>query len=334
MTERLGWLVRAGSRGLSGFGDCAPLIEAGTETRPEADLALRHWQGRLLGLATEEALRLLIAHPRRTPCACHALECALLDLQSRLARRPLRGWIAPSGDGQAGDSIEVNGMLGTCLGVSRSTLDAAIASGYRVLKVKVGCADPGTEVAHLTRIAPWLPPEVRLRLDANGAWGPDTAATVITALDGLPVESLEEPLQLPDPEGLARLQDLASFPLALDESLVSWAWGSNPRPLPVRRAVIKPAAVGGLGASLHLARRLQGLGIEVVTTGILDSAAGLWATAQLAAATGSPLAHGLATGDWLAQDLGSAPRPMGGRIGLPGSPGSGFLPSRGGGGLG
>jgi L-alanine-DL-glutamate epimerase-like enolase superfamily enzyme len=65
-------------------------------------------------------------------------------------------------------------------------------------------------------------------------------------------------------------------------------------------------------------------GREVVITSLVESAAGLWATAQLAAAIGSPLAHGLATGQWLAEDLGPPPLPLAGRIALPDTPGSGF----------
>jgi L-alanine-DL-glutamate epimerase-like enolase superfamily enzyme len=88
--------------------------------------------------------------------------------------------------------------------------------------------------------------------------------------------------------------------------------------------VIKPAVLGGIATSLRVAARLGCLGIEIVVTGILDSAAGLWATAQVAAAVGSPLAHGLATGSWIAQDLGPPPVPRMGRLHLPDCPGSGF----------
>jgi L-alanine-DL-glutamate epimerase-like enolase superfamily enzyme len=88
--------------------------------------------------------------------------------------------------------------------------------------------------------------------------------------------------------------------------------------------VIKPAVLGGVATTLGVAERLGCLGIEIVITGILDSAAGLWATTQVAAAVDSPLAHGLATGTWLAQDLGPPPAPRAGRLHLPDCPGSGF----------
>jgi L-alanine-DL-glutamate epimerase-like enolase superfamily enzyme len=258
------------------------------------------------------------------PAASHAVECALLDLQSRLAGVPLRRWILRPRGGTASDWIEVNGALGPAIQVTGEAMTRALDSGYRVLKVKVGCADPDAEIAHLLDLASRLPPGARLRLDANGAWDLETAQRVITACTDLPVESIEEPLRRPDSEGLARLQALAPFPLALDESLVHWTGREASRPFPVRRAVIKPAALGGVAASLRVAERLGGLGVEIVLTGIVESAAGLWATTQVAAAVGSPLAHGLATGTWLAQDLGPPPMPRMGRLHLPDCPGSGF----------
>ena len=49
----------------------------------------------------------------------------------------------------------------------------------------------------------------------------------------------------------------------------------------------------------------------------LEAAPGRWLATAIAAATGSPLAHGLDTGAWLARDLGEGPTVSGGRIRLP-----------------
>lgn len=324
MAERTGWLVTAQSEGLRGFGDCAPLMKAGTESPSAADRSLRHWRGCLPGLVIGSALSLLAATSQAAPAAGYAVECALLDLQSRHAGLPLRRWI--SGSGRAPDWIPVNGALGPALEVSDQALQRAVAAGFQVLKIKLGCAEPETEISHVTDLASGLPAGVRLRLDANGAWSQGTAERVITALNALPVESLEEPLDQPEGASLVRLQALADFPLALDESLAPWLPGIGRAGLPVRRAIIKPAVVGGVAAALRLAERLRDAGIEVVVTGLVDSAAGLWATAQVAAVIGGTIPHGLATADWLASDVGGPPIPRAGRILLPESPGSGFNP--------
>ncbi len=325
--ERRGWLVRAESGGLRGYGDCTPFTQAGSESRFDAGRVLRHWQEHLPGEDIDAALRLMVTGAQKAPAASYAVECALLDLQSRLAGVPLRRWIAGPETGAVPDWIAVNAMLGPSTEVSDEAVRRAVEADFRILKVKVGCADPEAEITQLAGLARGLPSGVRLRLDANGAWDWETAARVIADLNALPVEALEEPLSRPDSAGLARLQALASFPLALDESLPQWIHGPQGAPFPVQRAVIKPAVVGGVTATLRLAERLRVLGIEVVITGLVDSAAGLWATAQVAAAVGSPIPHGLATWDWLARDLGPPPIPRAGRIALPGWPGSGFNPT-------
>lgn len=324
--ERRGWLVIAESGGMRGYGDCAPLPQAGTETAERAGPVLGDWAKRLQGMDIDGALSGLGHAASDTPVASMALECALLDLQSRLAGFSLRRWIVGPDRTEEHESIAVNAMLGAVGNLTEGAIAGAIEQDFGVLKLKVGLTEPYRELAELDRIASALPVGVRLRLDANGAWDSRTAERLITRLNELPVEALEEPLAVPDPDTLARLQSLALFPLALDESLEPLMSRIGAARLPVRRAVLKPAVIGGLRATLSLARRLREAGVETVLTSLVESAAGLWAVAQLAAATGSPLPHGLDTARWLAEDLGTAPAPAAGRLRLPDAPGSGFHP--------
>ena len=397
--ERRGWLLQVQAAGVSGYGDCAPLPEAGTEPEAVAEVALRLWQSRL----PSQSLAALLDPSRQspygeapgvslktspqpspargegvrepadtlpgalsgakvgaqsvalagmppgigpTPAADFALESALADLAARLAGVPLRRWLAP----EASDRVPVNATLGTLRDQTPARLAAACQSGYRVLKLKVGLDAPETEIAHLRELASHLPPGVRLRLDANGTWDYDQAARLIDQLNDLPIESLEEPLKslevplrVPDWQALRRLQAQARFALALDESLHlppppmanrvaearhlvdSFLSAGDP---PVRRLVLKPAAVGGLRRTLFLAREAARLGLEVVLTSLIESAAGLWPSLQLAAALSSPIPQGLATSHWLAQDLGRVPDPERGHIWLGRYSGSGFIPLR------
>ena len=323
MVAREGWLVVAGCAGSWSYGDCAPLPEAGTESLETAWRALSVWRDRLSGQSIPQALESLLGSDGLAPAAAVALECALLDLESRLRGLPLRRLLNP----EASDSIPVNGALGPLATLAEADLAQAVAEGFRVLKVKVGVADPGVELKRLRALAGALPAGLTLRLDANGAWDLPTATRLVAALAGLPIECIEEPLAVPDSEALAALQSQAEFPLALDESLPRLlASGLDLARFPVRRAVLKPAAQGGLRLTLDLARHLQEAGIEVVVTSLVESAAGVWATAQLAAAIGSPIPQGLATPSWLAEDLGPPPLPQNAVLHLPDQPGSGFEP--------
>ena len=390
-TERRGWLLQVRAAGLWGYGDCAPLPEAGTEGEAEALAALRRWQARLTGQSLDALLDpgrqppfgTPSGHPSGTgvtPAAHFALDCALADLAARLIGVPLRRWLAPG----AGDAVPVNATLGTLRDQTPARIAAACLAGYQVLKLKVGLEAPDIELARLSELVAHLSPTASLRLDANGAWDYDQAARLIARLNDLPIESLEEPLTIPDWQALRSLQAQARFPLALDESLhlpppliptptpatsaVTGAVQAHPShgpetgvhvhpphdpaqmvtdhtlggmapvavfPVdrllaagdpPVRRLVLKPAAVGGLQRTLTLGREAAHLGLEVVLTSLIESAAGLWPSLQLAAAISSPLAQGLATSPWLVQDLGRVPHPEQGRIWLGQDSGSGFIP--------
>ena len=64
-----------------------------------------------------------------------------------------------------------------------------------------------------------------------------------------------------------------------------------------------------------------------MVTSVVDSAIGVAAAAQLAAALGGTQAHGLATGAWLAADV-AAPLPIeNGMLKLPEGAGLGVVPS-------
>lgn len=320
-TRRQGWLVRIRSDGLAGYGDCAPMPAAGTESCESALEALARMRGLAVGRPAHGLLAELDPLLAATPATRFAIECALLDLDSRQRGLPLRLLLEPD----AGDRVAVNAMLGPLGSVSPAQVQSACGQGFGVLKIKLGLVSPDEECRRLLALAEWLPPGIGLRLDANGAWCLDAARRVITALDGLPIESLEEPLREPSSAHLAELQSMTPIPLARDESLAGLAV-IDPAGLGVRRLVLKPAVLGGLERTFSLARRAIDAGVQVVVTSLVESAAGLWPTVQLAAAIGSPLPHGLATADWLAEDLGPAPHVHSGRIELPAAAGSGFFP--------
>lgn len=342
LDTRDGWLVTV-SDGLSvGYGDCAPLPEAGTELPAQAAQRLRFWQARAESLSDEQLLDALGAvEVCITPAADAAVESALLDLCAKRAGLTLAGLLNPSSRHRR---VAVNAALGALEDDSAEALRRHAQDGFRVFKFKVGSAAPGDELARFATLLQALPATGQLRLDANGAWEAPAAQTYLQALERIlaeqgrdigVIESLEEPLKHPSDDALARLQAQTRIPLALDESLHRGRSVIRPDRLPVRRIVLKPGAVGGLRRSLALAKAALASGIEPVVTSLIESAAGLWTTAQLAAAIDGlrprPDAlqpcHGIATADWLLADLGAPPRPLAGWIPLPQQPGSGFIPS-------
>lgn len=321
---REGWLVRlATDTGLVGYGDCAPLPQAGTESMDSAAACLSGWVAALPGLPLEEALGRISASAAGAPAACCGLETALLDLLAQQAGLPLARWLNPD----AAAELRVNAMLGGLDSRAAERALAAVAEGYSVLKLKVGLAAGHEEIPLLHDLAHRLPAGVSLRLDANCAWNEKDAEDFLGALAGLPVESVEDPLASPDRAGWCRLQSMVPFPLAADESLRIMGADAVFSQPPVRRMVLKPMVLGGVVSALALARRAREAGVECVVTTTVDSAVGVAAALHLAAAVANDLAHGLATSAWLLRDVGKAPLVAGGVLRLGSDPGLGCCPA-------
>lgn len=311
---RQGWWLRLSSDdGRHGFGDCAPLPEAGSETAEAALAALRHWLPRLLGAESFSTRQLGEECP---PAARCALETAMLDLQAQAAGLPLARWLEKG----AAESVEVNDA-GGALGSFTPAPDAG-----PIIKLKLGVEPLEEELAALQRLAGTLPDGTRLRLDANRAWNLAQARHFIGAAAGLPIESLEEPLADPSLARLAELQGSAPWPLAVDESLRELGTERLLAEQPVRRLVLKPMVLGGLTPALALGRAAHRAGLECVVTTTVDSAIGTWAAVHLAATLPGSAVHGLATSAWLADDLAPPPEIIDGRIRVPTVAGLGTTP--------
>ena len=284
--EPRGWhLLLDTPSGLRGIGEAACLRRQDWEVCGSA----------LTGLVEAGAGRSfgwwLAQRDRLPPAARMAVESALLMLAAGESGLPLYRWLA----GEARPRVRVNTVAGVLDGQAQRRLWLLAEAGYSLAKFKVGVFAVTEELERLRGLE--VPQGMRLRLDANRAWTPREAEAVVGALAGLPIEGLEEPLSEPHPEGLARLQETASFPLALDESLLDRYRGVPAAELPVRRLVLKPTLLGGLLPAWAVAWQARAAGREVVFTSTLEGPVGLRAVAHLAAAWGAGV-HGLGVAAW------------------------------------
>jgi L-Ala-D/L-Glu epimerase len=320
--EGLRLLLKDTSGGF-GLGEVTPLPEFGTETFASAQEALASLR---LGPAprTVEALPLAYSLPAGAPATRAGVEMAFLDLLARQKGVAL-GRLLGASDVHA---VEVNALLAqqTPHGASLEA-SAAVAAGFRTLKVKVGTAPERLDTERLWAVRDAVGPTVRLRVDANGAWTEAEARVRLAPLVALGLEYVEQPVLPEDIAGLRRLRAL--LPVAADEALgrkdalAALLDGEEGPAADV--LVLKLPVLGGLLPALHLARRAQVLGVGAVVTSAMDGAVGRAAGAHLALALGGPLAHGLATGLLLLEDPGAVPL-VSGALALTDAPGLGIAP--------
>jgi o-succinylbenzoate synthase len=268
--QRRGWLIRVWDRdGVPGWGEAAPLPEAGTETAVSTGTWLHAVTPALLGLPPDRALAGLPPATAAPPAARCGLEAALLDLAARQSGQPLARLLAAG----APDSVAVNAALGPLELLHQADLGAALAAGYSCLKLKLLTPDPDLTGARLRALDRRLPGGVVLRLDANRAWSPGAAAALLQQLPASRVELVEEPVA-GDLRTLARLRAASPVPLALDESVTPASLERLLTGAAADLLVLKPMRLGGLLPCLEQARRARAAGLEVFVTGLLDGTPG------------------------------------------------------------
>ncbi len=324
------WLVFVeDDDGNVGVGEAAPLQQAGTESAAECGEALERFVTGLFAPALpacppvpwpDEApweSELRTSMPEQ-PAARAGVDLALWDLCARRAGRRVADLLT---DGSVAASVPVNALVST----PREARLAAEA-GFEVLKVKVTGEASDVERMDAIREAA---PDARLRIDANGCWE-DLADALLGILALGDLELVEQPVPTDDLLGLVQLRvGSPGWRVAADEAVRDERRGRHIIGAGSADVVVlKPARLGGLGPCVRLARAAQAAGLGVVVTTMLDGAVGRAGALHLAAAIHRPgdLAHGLATGSLLTEDLADGPTPAGGRLALPDGPGLGVWP--------
>jgi o-succinylbenzoate synthase len=166
------------------------------------------------------------------------------------------------------------------------------ADGFGTFKLKVGA---GEDVAQVRAVRAALGDEAKIRLDANASWSLEEATEILSAVEPLGIELVEQPVETI--EEAAELARRVSIPLAGDESIVTVEDAA--------RAVaaggfsvtgVKISKVGGIQPGLQINSVLP-----AYIASALDGPVGIAAGRRLAQevdatrAADARLAHGLAT---------------------------------------
>ncbi|RKY59659.1 MAG: dipeptide epimerase, partial [Candidatus Latescibacterota bacterium] len=157
---------------------------------------------------------------------------------------------------------------------------AEMARGrFGALKVKVGSGGEEDALSAVREV--WDGP---LRIDANGAWGPEEAISRIRALKRFGLEFVEQPVPPGDPEALSRVREAVGVPVFADESALT------PEDIcalagKVDGIVVKLAKAGGIRPALRALAAAKACGLKAMLGCMVESSLGIAAAVHL-----SPLA--------------------------------------------
>lgn len=328
--EREAWIVRIrDADGRTGLGEAVLEPADGETAATILGVLLREAATTVATSGTLPTALDLEAHGRPGRALRAALDAAVRDL----AGTP------PGRLGDGGEGVGVNATI-PILGPAASAEAAlqAVEAGFRTLKLKGG-AERETEVLteRVRAVRRAVGPDIRIRLDVNGAWDRPTAEDRLDALARLGLEYVEQPLPPDDLAGAATLRRLG-VPIALDEGIDSVRAAREALASEAADVlVVKPARVGGPIVAAEIAALAAEHGVRVVVSTLFETGVGIAAALAVAAALpGGAMPggadepegpdHGLATAGLLEHDLLLHALPVeDGRMWLPDEPGAGGL---------
>lgn len=198
-------------------------------------------------------------------------------------------------------------------------IEEKIAAGFSTLKMKVGALDLPTEIRLLKRIrATATASDLTLRVDANGAFPPDQALSILDQLAPFDIHSIEQPIASNQWNEMAQLIQQTPIPIALDEELIGIRTPENKEhvlaSLHPHYIILKPSLHGGVDSTrswIALAERHE---IDWWMTSALESNVGLHAICQLTSTFQPTLPQGLGTGSLYHNNIPSPLRVESGTI--------------------
>jgi len=192
--------------GAVGYGEAAPFFAVTGERRDRSLGVMRQLAVDLIGRDAREHAAIGDALRERAlgePAARAGLEMAIIDAFARSVGAPI--WALHGGAGPRSFSTDITITAGDVDHGARAARSAR-ERGFTTLKVKVGAADPGFDVARLLRIAE-AAPGAALVVDANEGMSAQGALALLAELRrrGVTIAAFEQPVAADDLEGLAEV---------------------------------------------------------------------------------------------------------------------------------
>jgi len=322
LTEREMVLLRLRNEdGLTGLGEAVPLSlrRGATLATVVSELqALAERDGLDEGTLRDDAAGL------SAPARCAALT-ALLDLRGKIGGAASEQPNAPTEGTPAIDeqAVECNATLvaGEPAAVAADA-ERWAADGFTTFKLKLGAGD---DVGQARAVRDAVGDAARIRIDANAAWDTQAAIRVLSEIEPIGIELVEQPAAaLAD---LAAIGAATSIPIAGDESIESRDEAEKAvRAGACDIAATKLSKVGGPEEAIEIAAVMPSY-----ISSALDGPVGIAVAAQTAqtldgaAPAGAPkFAHGLATQRLFASTIASVECELReGMLHLPDGPGLG-----------
>ncbi len=299
LVQKETWFLVMSENGKYGIGECGILRGLSIDDVPEYEEKLK-WTCENITLGKDALWEAL----REFPSIQFGVEQAFLSFGSK---NPFELFL--SDFIEKGMPIAINGLV--WMGNESFMLEQIqqkLVEGFQCIKMKIGAIDFDTEISILKSIRKkYSANEIEIRVDANGAFPPDTALDKLKILSDFDIHSIEQPIKQGNIMKMKALCSQSPLDIALDEELIGKANVTEKEELlqtvQPQYIILKPSLVGGFKGSTEWVELAEKMNIGWWVTSALESNIGLNAIAQWAYTLKNPMPQGLGTGSLYANNI-------------------------------
>lgn len=312
--------------GVVGWGEGVEATDLTGDNQGRIEAGIRYLASRIIGedplRRTDLWLRMQrMIHGNET--AIGAIDIALHDLAGQAHGVPVTELLG----GATRTEIASLTMVGS--GHPDADGDAARAkyeAGYRWFKIKLGIADPDTELKTVTNIVQAVGSDAVIGADANQGWAEHQANRFLRAIDGLPIRFLEQPTTQHDRDALLRVAAASPIPICADQSVHSFDDILGFGPTAIAGVSLKLVKLGGITGVMRGAALCDALHLSINLAGKIAESSVAGAANLHCAAAMSDFAFGCSPGNQgIAADVVRQPLQVtGGVFPVPSGPGLGI----------
>ena len=305
LTQKKSYYVIIRSEGKTGIGEAGPLAGLSPDYEEDCLPTFQKNLKKLGPIPTEKSgISAYVQQiPFDKPALRFAVESALLDLFAEKSGRYFDNSFS-----RGESEIPINGLI--WMGkpdFMASQIEQKLKGGFTCLKLKIGALDFETELGLLSNLrARFSKEQLTLRVDANGAFSPEAAASKLEKLAKYDLHSIEQPIQAGQWDEMAKLCRQEIIPIALDEELIGH---ENPatvlEAIKPQFAIFKPSFLGGFEATRSWIEACEKRAIDWWITSALESNIGLQAISQFTAEYPVNMPQGLGTGQLYTNNFAS-----------------------------
>lgn len=243
---------------------------------------------------------------REWPSIYFGLETAFLDFKVKGSKI-----LFPSKFTTGEKSIPINGLI--WMGDSvfmKEQIQQKLEAGFDCIKMKIGAIHFKEELLLLESIRKEFGSDkIELRVDANGAFGVDSALDKLKDLSQFQLHSIEQPIKAGQWRDMAQLCESTPLPIALDEELIG-VYNLQAKldlldTIKPQYIILKPSLLGGIKGSKEWIDIAEERNIPWWITSALESNIGLNAIAQWTYTLNNSLPQGLGTGQLYTNNISS-----------------------------